>query len=75
MKSIQLAKDLKSNDIKVYQSYNKQIGSFDISKLSEAFSWNGEKVIEYFLDVLTDCNYHTERKQIETTLKTLKDEY
>ena len=71
MKTLQLAKDLKSNNIKVYQSYNKQIGSFDINKFSEAFSWDGDKVIQYFLDVLTDCNYHTERKAIQLTLKNL----
>ena len=69
MKTLQLAKDIENNNINFYQSYNKKIGSFNISMFSEAFGWNGDEVIKYFLDVLTDCNYHSERKSIEETLK------
>ena len=33
------------------------------------FEWNGNKVIDCFLEALTDSNYHKERKMIETVLK------
>ena len=68
MKTIQISKDPRSNNINIYQSYNNKIGSFDIPAFSEAFDWNGDEVINYFLDVLTDCNYHSERKVIEDAI-------
>jgi hypothetical protein len=67
--SIQIAKDPTVNKINVYQNHGKKIGSLDVSNFGNAFSWDGEKAIEFFLDVLTDCNYHTERKTIEQALK------
>ena len=66
--SIQIAKDPTENKLNVFQGYGKKIGQVKISDVSEAFNWNGEEVTRFFLDVLTDCNYHSERKLIEQTL-------
>ena len=68
MKTIQLSKDTEANKIGVYQSHNKKIGELFPKDISQAFDWNGEEVINFFLDVLTDCNYHTERETIEEEL-------
>lgn len=43
-----------------------------VTDISKAFEWNGEEIIDFFLDVLTDCNYHTERKKIEKALNEKK---
>jgi len=40
-----------------------------VSSISEEHGWDGGKVIELFLDVLTDCNFHSERKAIENALE------
>lgn len=72
MKSIQIDKDVNENKINVYENYGKKIAELDIQAFGTAFSWNGEKVIDFFLDVLTDCNYHTERKAIEKSLKEIE---
>ena len=67
--SIQIEKDPTEGKINVYQNHGKKIGSLNPSDFGQAFSWNGERAIDFFLDVLTDCNYHAERKAIEKALK------
>lgn len=66
--NLKLEKDTESNRINVFSNHGKKIGSFGVSEISQAFSWSGDEVIDLFLDVLTDCNYHSERKLIEQAL-------
>jgi hypothetical protein len=69
MKTTQIVHDPERNRLNVYQSHQgKKIGEINVSDVSKAFGWNGEAVIDFFLDVLTDCNYHTERREIEEAL-------
>ena len=67
--TIQIAVDPQEQKINVYQNHKEKVASLGIDKFSQAFDWNGEAVISFFLDVLTDCNYHSERKAIEKALK------
>tara|TARA_R110002012_G_scaffold294992_1_gene491361 strand:- start:231 stop:488 length:258 start_codon:yes stop_codon:yes gene_type:complete len=75
MNTIQLTHN-KSNKItttlNVYQSHSNKIGEVKATHISEAFDWNGEKVISLFLETLTDCNYHTEVKEIRIALAKLE---
>lgn len=66
----QIAKDPTKNKINLYKNSGSKVGEFSISDFGTAFGWDGEAAIGFFLDVLTDCNYHTERKQIEQALNT-----
>ena len=66
--TIQISKHPIENKIEVYKNHHQKVGELKPSDFGTAFSWNGEDVINFFLDVLTDCNYHTERKQIEKAL-------
>ena len=67
--SIQISKEPNENKLCVYQNHNKKIGELEISDFGTAFNWNGEDVIDFFLDVLTDCNFHSERTAIERALE------
>ena len=40
----------------------------NVTDISSQFEWNGDEVIQFMLDVLTDCNYHSEVKQIRNIL-------
>jgi len=69
MEKLQIHKHPTENKIEVYKNHHRKIGELYVSSFGTAFSWNGEDVIDFFLDVLTDCNYHTERKKIEQVIK------
>lgn len=62
--TIQLAK-IDTETIGVYKDHNQKIGNIKPSDISQAFDWNGEEVMKFFAEVLVDCNYHTEAKQIK----------
>jgi hypothetical protein len=74
MNTIQISKLAGQNGIGVYESFSKKIRELYAQDFGAAFSWSGEDVIDFFLDVLTDCNYHQERKVIEVALKNFEDE-
>lgn len=69
IKTIQISKHTTKNTICVYRNHSNIIAELNPSDFAAAFNWYGDEVITFFLDVLTDCNYHTERKIIESTLK------
>ena len=71
MKTLQISKLAGQDKIGVYESFSKKIGELDTQDFGSAFSWNGEDAIKFFLEVLTDCNYHQERKAIEVALKNM----
>lgn len=71
---LKIAKEPNENTINVFNpSTQKKIGKLTVSEFGEGFSWNGEEVISFFMDVLTDCNYHTERRLIEMVIKKLEN--
>jgi hypothetical protein len=71
--SIQIAKEPNENKINVFKDHGEKVGALKVGDFGTAFSWNGEEVIDFFLEVLTDCNYHSERKAIEKALSPSKD--
>ena len=42
-------------------------------KISQHYDWEGEAIIELFLETLTECNYHSEVQAIRGTLKTIEN--
>jgi len=66
--TIQISKEPNEKKVNIFKDHNQKIGSFRPSNMAEAFDWNGDEVIGFLLDTLTECNYHTERKRIEQTL-------
>ena len=66
--TIQISKEPSSNTINVFKDSNKKVGELSPSDFGTAFGWDGYAAIDFFLDVLTDCNYHLERKEIERAI-------